>query len=131
MSLPVLNTALYSKLGGTATNAGTAVFYLSAPDAQPLPFIVWDYVADRDTNDTANRVKESLVFVRAYASTPSAAGTIDGQIDGLLHLKPLTVTGFTNFWIARENSYSLVQTDQAGIKTYMAGAEYRILNDQS
>ena len=131
MSIPALNTALYSKLGGTATAAGAAVFYLGAPDAQPLPFIVWDYAADRDTNYTPNRVKDSLVFIRAYAATPAAAGTIDGQIDALLHMKPLTITGYNNFWIARENAYSLEQTDQAGKKSYMAGAEYRVWSQQT
>jgi hypothetical protein len=131
MSIPVLNTALYSKLGGTATSAGSAVFYLQAPDNQALPFIVFDYAGDRDENLDANRTKDALLSIRAYAATPGAAGTIDGQIDTLLHLAPLTVTGWTNFWIARENAYSLVETDPSGRKTYMSGADYRIRLDKS
>jgi hypothetical protein len=131
MSIPALNTALYSRLGGTATAAGSAVFFGAAPDKQALPYIVWDYVADADENMTANRTKNTVVFVRGYAATPGAAGTIDGQIDTLLHLSPLTVTGYTNFWIARENAYSLDETDPAGRETYMAGAEYRVRLDKS
>ena len=127
----VLNTALYSTLGGTATNAGTAVYYLAAPDSQALPFVVWDYVSDSDENLDANRTKDELVFIRAYASTPGAAAAIDAQIDALLHLQTLTVTGYVNYWLARESGYSLAETDQSGRRSYMAGAEYRIKLDKS
>jgi len=126
MSIPALNTALYSKLGGTATNAGTAVFFEVAPDSHPLPFILWDYVADQYDNETPVDTVNSVVFVRAYAATSAAAGTIDGQIKGLLHKATLTVTGFTNFQTRRENAYSLEETDKSGRKTFMAGAEYRV-----
>lgn len=131
MSIGALNTAIYSTIGGTVTNAGTAVYYLTAPDNQALPYVVWDYVADADENLDANRTKNSLVFIRAFASTPQAAEAIDRQIDALMHLKTLTVTGWTNFWTARENAYSLESTDQAGRKVFMAGAEYRIRTDSN
>lgn len=127
--ISALNTALYAKLGGTATAAGTAVFYLTAPDKQALPYIVFDYVSDNDENLDRNRTRNSLVFVRAYASTAGAAGTIDAQVDALLHLKALTVTGWTNYWTARESSYSSVEADPSGRKVFMAGAEYRFKND--
>lgn len=130
MSISALNTALYTTLAGTTT-AGSAVYYLSAPDNTTLPYIVWDYTADFDENMDSNRTKNALVFVKAYASTPGAAGTIDGQIDALLHMKTITVTGYVNFWTARENAYSMEMTDSAGRKTYMAGAEYRIRLDTS
>lgn len=131
MSLPALNTALYSRLGGTATTAGTAVFFLQAPDNQPLPYIVFDYTADLDENMTANRTKNSVLFIRAYASTQAQAGTIDGQVDALLHFKPLTVTGWSNFWIARESGYSMTEVDAAGRKSYMVGGEYRVRLDST
>lgn len=131
MSLSALNTALYSRLGGTATAAGSAVYFLAAPDDAVLPYIVWDYTADRDENDTPNRTKNDVVYIRAYAATHAVAGSIDGQIDTLLHMKPLTVTGWGNFWIARENGYSLPETDEAGRKTYMVGSEYRVRLDMT
>ena len=124
-----LNVALYSVLGGTATAAGTAVYYLAAPDEQPYPFVVWDYVSDMDDNACANRSKNEVVFIRAYASTPGAASAIDEQIDALLHLNTLSVSGYANFWMARELGYSLEETDQSGRRSYMAGAEYRIKLD--
>jgi hypothetical protein len=131
MSIPALNTAIYSQLAGTNTAAGTKVYYLQAPDAAALPYIVFDYVASRDENMTKNRTKDCSMFIRAYAATPGQAGTIDGQIDGKLHNTGLTVTGYTNFWTMRENAYSLVEVDASGRKTYMAGADYRVRLDVS
>ena len=80
MSIGALNTAIYSTIGGTVTNAGTAVYYLTAPDNQALPYVIWDYVADQDENFDANRTKNSLVFIRAFAATPQAAEAIDAHI---------------------------------------------------
>jgi len=127
----VLNTTIYDALKGSATNAGNNVFYLQAPDgpggqAFPLPFIIFDYVAEGDDNDNPHRVKNCVAFVRAYASTPAAAGAIDVQIDTALHGKTLSVTGWTNFQTQRESGFSLVETDAAGRKIFMSGGEYRI-----
>jgi len=130
MSIPALNTAIYGKLAGTATAAGSAVFLNQATDGQALPYIVFDYTADLSENMTPNETNNAVVFIRAYAETPGQAGTIDQQIKTLLHLKTMTVTGYANFWTARENAFSLTDIDQAGRKTHMAGAEYRIRLDK-
>jgi hypothetical protein len=129
MSIPALNTAIYSQLAGTYTTAGTKVYYLQAPDAAVLPYIVFDYVADRDENITANRTKNCSVFIRAYGTTPAQAGTIDGQIDSRLHAITLSVTGYTNFWTRREDAFSLTEIDESGRRTYMSGADYRVRLD--
>lgn len=123
-----LNTTLYSVLtsGGTVTNAGSAVYFLAAKDNAPLPYIIWDYVNEGDDNDNPHRNKNCVVFVRAYAASPSVAATIDGQIDAALHNQVLSVTSWTNFQTRRENGMSKTETDAAGRKTYMAGANYRI-----
>lgn len=131
MSNTALNTAIYSRLAGTYTTAGTKVYYLQAPDNAALPYVVFDYVADRDENYTANRTKNTVMFIRAYGTTPGQAGTIDAQIDARLHAGSVTVTGYTNFWTRREDSYSRADTDESGRVTYMAGADYRIRLDQS
>jgi len=123
---PTLNATIYSTLGGTITNAGTAVYFLQAPDNAVLPYIVWDYVNEGEENTNPHRGKDCVLFIRAYASTPSAAGVIDGQIDTALHEKTLTITGWTNIQTRRENGMSMVETDSAGRKTYMCGADYRI-----
>jgi hypothetical protein len=126
MSVPELNTAIYSTLAGTVTAAGSAVFLDQAPDAQALPYVVFDYTADLTENITPSDMNNTLVFIRAYATTKAQAGTIDQQIKTLLHLQELSVSGYANFWTARESAFSFTETDPAGRKTCMAGAEYRI-----
>ena len=130
MSLHALNTSIYSRLSGTYTTAGTKVYYLQAPESAALPYIVFDYVADLEENYTANRTRNAVAFVRAFGTTPGQAGTIDTQIDGRLHGTALTVSGYTNFWIARETAYSSVETDASGRNVYMCGADYRIRLDK-
>jgi hypothetical protein len=128
-----LNTAIYSTLsGGTALTAllagTTSVYYLQAPDAATFDYVVWNWQAGpTDDNETAKRAVGGLAFVRTYSATSAArAGSIDAQIDALLHGKTLTVSGWANFWTAREESLSLVETDEAGRQTFMAGATYRV-----
>ena len=128
-----LNTTIYSALsGGTALTAllhgPTSVYYMQAPDAASLDYVVWNWQAGpTDDNETAKRANTGLVFVRAYSGTSAArAGSIDAQIDALLHGAELTVSGWNNFWTAREESMSLVEVDEAGKQIYMAGATYRV-----
>ena len=121
-----LNKTLYEALDGSVTNAANQVYYLTAPEGASLPYIIFDYVNEGDDNETPHRSKDCAVSIKAYAASSSAAETIDGQIDTALHNKTLSITGWTNFWCARENGYSFVETDASGRKTYMSGADYRI-----
>jgi hypothetical protein len=124
--IPAINTTLYNTLGGTVTLAGTLVFEAGAKDKCPLPYVLWSYVNEGEENDNPHRGKNCVVFIRAYAANAADAGTIDGQIDTALHNKVLTVTGWTNIQTRREDGHSMVETDAAGIKTWMVGADYRI-----
>ena len=121
-------TALMALLGGTATPG--AINFQNAPDNKALPYVVFDYTARIDENLSPHRTVNAVSFVRAYASTPVQASQIDAEIDTLLHNKPLTITGVTsNFWLARESSYDIMETDAAGRKIYACGGEYRIRLD--
>ena len=127
-----LNTALYSTLaGGTALTAlladATSVYFEQAPDDAEMPYVVFNFQALGDGNVTPHRTKDALVFARAYNQTgPALAGTIDAQIDALLHGKVISVAGWANFWTAREQDLSVVETDSANVKTWMAGGLYRL-----
>lgn len=130
-----LNTAIYNRLAGSTalvtTLGGTAIYYLQAPDNAVKPFVVWSYSAGGDENETANRTKNLVVLMRSFASTPKQAGEVDKAVDDLLHLQPLTVTGWTNFWLARESEVSLVENLPNVEKSYMTGAYYRARLDQT
>ena len=124
-----LSKALKTLLSGS-TNASTRVYYLIAPDNPTFPYIIYDWVNIGDDNDNPNRSKQAVAFIRAYAETATAADTIDGQIDTLLHNQVLTITGWSNFQTRREDGFNLVETDDPKRKIYMSGANYRIRADQ-
>lgn len=134
LSFNLLNAAVHSRLtGGTALTAilagGTAspsVYFAQAPDDAVLPYVVFSWQSGPiETNDSPHRNPNGLLYVRGYAAHPAQAGTIDAQIDTLLHMSPLTVSGYTNFWIARETPVSDFEIDDAQVKTWNAGALYR------
>jgi len=126
-----VNTALYGRLAGDATlvallSAGTlSIFADSAPDNAVLPFVVFSHQSGIEPSLTAHRDPDELLYVRAFAGRPDLAGSIDDRIDVLLHLKPLTVSGFTNIWLARETDISLTEKDAALVTTWNVGALYR------
>jgi hypothetical protein len=139
----VLNTAIYNQLsGGTALVAALGgnraslgnkppIFYLQAPDNEPKPYVIWSYQAGGDENITPNRTNNKIVLVRSFASAPAQAGTIDALVDGRLHMQTLNVTGWTNFWLARETEVTLVENLPNVEKSYMSGAMYRCRLDQN
>ena len=125
-----LNTGILSTLsGGTALTGalgGTAIYYQQAPDKAALPYVVWNYQGGGDDNLTQSRMKNLLVYVRGYADSPALAGTIDAYCDELLHGKTITVTGWSNFWTAREEDISLVENLPDNTRIYSEGGIYRI-----
>lgn len=132
----VLYTALYSRLQTTSAvtsllSGTTAIYNLQAPNNATYPFVVFSLQGGGDDNDTANRTKNLLVFVRAYSGVSALqAGSIDAQIDTALHLAPLTVSGWTDFWLAREEDLETVETEPDGQHIYMRGGFYRVRLDK-
>jgi hypothetical protein len=113
--------ALTSLLAGT-----TAIYHLQAPEGATLPYVVWNLQGGGDENLSQHRTKNFVVFVRAYSGVSAAqAGSIDAQIDAALHLIPLTVSGWTDFWLARETDLETVQLEPSGRQVWMAGGLYR------
>ena len=127
-----LNAAIYARLQGTAAVrsllAGTtAIYNLQAPESQVYPYIVFNVQGGGDENQTQHRTKNLVVFVRTYAAANAAqAGSIDAQVDLALHLNPLTITGWSNFWLARERDIELVENDPSGRQIFTSGGLYRV-----
>jgi hypothetical protein len=110
--------------GGTAT---PSVFYGQAPDSATLPYVVWLYPSEWDSNMISHRMKDVVIRVYGVASAPAQAGTIDNAIDGLLHQATLTLaTPWTNIRTQRENGYQVISTSESGIRYYTSGADYRV-----
>jgi hypothetical protein len=125
-----LNTAIFSRLaGGTALTSvlgGTAIFYQMAKDNQTRPYVVFSYQTGNEENLTPSRMKNEIVYIRGYSNNQAQAGTIDTLIDSLIHGYQFTVTGYENFWTARETEVSLVEILPDNTKVYHAGAFYRL-----
>lgn len=127
-----INAALYSTLSaGTALttllSSTTALYNMQAPDGATFDYVVWNVQGGGDDNMTAHRTKNLVVFVRGYSSTSAArAGSIDAKIDSLLHKAILSVSGWSNFWSAREEDISTVEVTEAGNTIWCAGGMYRL-----
>lgn len=132
-----LNQSIYNRLSGATAitsllASGTPIYALQAPEGATLPYLVYSLQAGGDRNDTANRLKNLVIFVRAYATTNAQAGSIDAQIDTALHLVPFTgVSGWTNIWLAREQDLETVENPPTGGQVFMNGALYRTIFDQT
>lgn len=125
-----IGSALYSKLTqGTPLACGTAVFRGQGTAGAPLPYAVFSLQAGGPLNQTPGDLRDEVYFVRAYGTSMAQAGTIDGQISGLLHHGTLSVAGYTNYYTARETDLELVENPPDGKPVYMAGALYRISLD--
>lgn len=125
-----MGTAIYSKLsGGTALTTalgGTAIYADQAPDGTSLPYVIFNHMAGGPENITPRDYRSHLWFVRAYAATRGSANVYDGHISDLLHKGSLTVSGWTAFWLVREEDFSLIENLPNGNKVYMAGATYHV-----
>jgi len=127
-----LNTAIYSTLSAgtvlTALLSGTmAIYNMQAPDGAALDYVAWNVQGGGDDNLTAHRTKNLVLFVRGYSSTSAArAGSIDAQIDALLHNAVLNVSGWSNFWLAREEDIATVEVTESGNTIWCAGGMYRL-----
>lgn len=131
-----IGNALYSRLQTTSALttllAGTtAIYHLRAPEGQAYPYVVFSIQGGGDMNMTAHRHKNLVYNIRAYsADSALVAGSIDNAIDGALHLNPLTVSGWSNIWLAREQDIETVENAPSGLPIYMAGGLYRIRIDK-
>lgn len=129
-----LDSAIYSKLqstsGLTSLLAGTTSIYsVQAPENATLPYVVFNVQGGGDDNETAHRTKNLVVFIRGYAEGMGAkktAGSIDAAIDTALHLSSFTVSGWSNFWLAREEDLETVENPPSGSPIFMVGGLYRV-----
>lgn len=126
----VVNAALFSKLsGGTALITllgGTSIYSQQAPDGKAPPYVVFSQQAGGPMNINPSDLRGLLYFVRGFASTGMAAGSIDAACSTLLHKQALTVSGYTHVWTQREEEFETIEVTPSGDKIFMAGAFYRI-----
>lgn len=127
-----LDAAIYSKLQTTGAltsllSGTTAIYSIQAKDNASFPYIVFNVQGGGDENQTAHRTKNLVVFIRAYSQVSKVqAGSIDAQIDAAMHMQTLNVSGWANFWTAREGDLSAVENPASAKPIYMVGGLYRV-----
>lgn len=134
MTFNLIGSALFSKLSaGTALTTllgGTFIYNTNAENEKALPYVVYSLQAGGPDNITPSDSRDLLYYVRAYSNDNSQAGSIDAAVSALLHNQVLTVSGYTNYGLMRETDIQTDELSAAGVRTYCAGAFYRILIDQ-
>lgn len=132
--MKVVDAGLYSKLTGDTAlvallSAGTPVFNMQTPPNTSLPYVVFFSAGGGPDNITPSDLRSMVYGVKGVASTLTAAANIDARIDTLLHNNSITVSGYTNIWLARETEVQLVEDAPDGNPIYHYGAYYRIRID--
>lgn len=132
-----LDAAIYTRLSSTSAitslldNGASSVFHLQASNLAQLPYVVFNQQSGGDKNTEPHRIKDLIIFIRAYSLSAKEAGEIDEQIDAALHHVPLTVSGWSNLWLVREQDLELVENPPNAKQIYMAGGLYRTILEET
>ena len=128
-----VETALYSKLTGasslTSLLAGTAAVYNGiAPEGASYPYVLFAQMSGVDDHDTSHRARQLIYVIQGVSKVGlPQAGSIDAAVDALLHMVPLSVSGWSTFWIARESDVRMTDFDAADrTKYFRSGGTYRL-----
>lgn len=130
MPVTALETALYNKLSGnsalTTELGGTLIYNKLAPQNPGNKYVVFQWQGGGDENDTPTRSRSLLYGVYGIATGQATAATIDGLIDTALHDQTLTISGWANYWMARETDINIVEPNSGQVPMYRVGGIYRI-----
>ncbi len=128
-----IETALYGKLSAatalTTALGGSFIYNRHAPQGQGLPYIVFVHAGGGHENINPSNLQDHVYLIKAVAAASQQAGTLDGLVSAALHGTTLTVSGYTNFWTAREEEVQLTEQGAGGTFVYHCGAYYRIRID--
>jgi len=130
-----VDTAIYSTLtGGTALTSllasTSSVYHIRAPNVTTFPYVVFSLQGGGPENITPSDLWNVVYFIRAYSATnATAASNIHAEIRKLLHKKTLTISGYTNYWMALETELESAEEIPNATPIFMAGGLYRIRFD--
>jgi hypothetical protein len=130
-----LNKGIYDKLtGGTALVAllagSTSVYNIQAPDSATLPYVVFSHWSGGVEPTMPGNMINKNMFIRGYTKkSAAAAGSIDTAIGALLDGSSISVSGYTNFWLKKEQEFENVDNLANGEKVWMCGHEWKVRID--
>lgn len=134
MPVVALETALYSTLSTAADLiselGGTFIYNKQAPQSPGDKYVIFQQQGGGDVNDTPIRHRNLVYSIFGVAKTQEAAAAIDMEIDEALHNGSLSISGWSNLWLAREGDVNLSEADSGGVTRYRVGGLYRVLMDK-
>jgi len=124
-----MGSALYTKLAaGTALTTllgGTAIYNGLVPQGTATPYVVYQFTSGSDLNSSPRRARDYVVTIKAVSDEQAEAENVDDALDTLMHEATLTITGWGNYWTARDQDVVYEQY-AGGIVYWHRGARYRI-----
>ena len=132
--MKVVDQGIYNKLAGDSTlvallSSGTPVFQLMAPPDTARPYVQFFHAGGGNENITPSDLRNMAYGIKAVSDTLLAAANIDARLDALLHNQSISVTGYTNFWLAREDEVQYSELAPDGNPIFHYGAYYRFRID--
>jgi hypothetical protein len=125
--------ALFTRLNASKTALGVVGVYDTAPqvanggDNAAFPYIVMGDITalQLDTQTRNGFTMTSRIHVYSRTGSKAQCKQIQGLIYGLLHRQPLTVTGFNDFELLRNDSkcFTLADGNTHGVCEYIGLVE--------
>ncbi len=122
--------AASTALTGLLAGGSLGMFDTLAPQGSSTPLVVYKYMGGGDDNTTQTRARSVVYMVKAIAENLDTAQQIDDKIDAALHNQELTISGWGNWWTARESDVAYAE-DSAGVLVWHVGGLYRIRIEES
>ena len=120
-----IKEAIRAQLISAAVNSGNAIFDTQAPAGQDYPYVVFQYIAGGDENQTALDSRNELWQVKAVSDNHAAAHTLADAIRAALHRQVLSVSGWHHLWTVQTDHVWMIEP-VAHRQVYHAGATFRI-----
>ena len=107
--------------------SASSVFNALIPAGYGYPAIVFNYQGGGDINDTPTDAADIVYQIKGISAVSMyQAGLISAALHAVLHNNTLTVSGWTNFWCARDSIVRYIEIAPDGKNYYHSGGLYRI-----
>ena len=128
-----IEAGLYSALSGdsalVSALGGTAVYNRHAPQATGRPYVVFMHSGGGHENINPSDLQNHVYLVKAVTDASKQAGTIHDLVIDCLHGSTLTVSGYTNIYMAAEEEVQITEIGRDGAAIYHTGAYFRVRID--
>jgi hypothetical protein len=128
-----IDDAMYDKLAGASgvtALVSTRIYRGAAPQGATAPYVIYAVQAGGDENLTPADSINLLYQVRGVSKVSAAeAAQIGDAIRAALHRQTLSITGWTNYWMARTAQIQTVETTPEGLRFWHDGGLYRVRVD--